>query len=244
MISRKGIPRWAPLAALAPALLACRGAAPRGPGAAGSQGTPIEARVDAKKTAFVRAQFGLPATAEAGPREGTAIAFAPSEARKRFVMSQLTAGAEAVPGRYRVAYSPADPGADAANAPFYQAVLEGIHLRLHAKWSEGALKDFDRLGNRDPFGDPTLLVTLELVFSASGELERAAIARSSGELPFDAAAITAAYDAAPYPRPPRAVLSPDGRAYVHWGFSRGKKQCDTDNATLYILLEGRGQAVP
>jgi hypothetical protein len=38
------------------------------------------------------------------------------------------------------------------------------------------------------------------------------------------------------------IRSPDGRAYVHWGFYRNNRQCGTFNATPFILAEARREA--
>jgi hypothetical protein len=59
--------------------------------------------------------------------------------------------------------------------------------------------------------------------------------RASGYLPFDAAAIDVAFNAGPYPDPPRAIRSANGKIYVHWQFHRDERQCATSGVDYFIL---------
>ena len=49
------------------------------------------------------------------------------------------------------------------------------------------------------------------------------------------AAIDVAYSAGPYPEPPRAIRSANGKIYVHWTFHRDERQCATSGVDYFIL---------
>ena len=62
------------------------------------------------------------------------------------------------------------------------------------------------------------------------------ITRTSGVTAFDIAALDAMDRAGPFGKPPEAILSPDGRVYLHWEFHRKREvACMTANARPYIL---------
>jgi hypothetical protein len=53
---------------------------------------------------------------------------------------------------------------------------------------------------------------------------------------FDVAALDSTTRAAPFGRPPREIVSPDGRVYLHWEFHRNPAiACTTFNARPYML---------
>jgi TonB family protein len=74
-----------------------------------------------------------------------------------------------------------------------------------------------------------------MVHNRDGTVDKVTVVRASGYLPFDAAAIDAAYNAGPYPDPPRAIRSANGKIYVHWQFHRDERQCATSGVDYFIL---------
>jgi TonB family protein len=121
---------------------------------------------------------------------------------------------------------------NAAASPF-AAYLATIHRNIHREFAFGFLANLPIAGG--PFDDRSLFTTLEIVINGDGSVHNVGIAKTSGFLPFDYGAFDAVMRAAPYPPPPRKILSGDGRVYVHWGFYRNERQCGTFNARPYIL---------
>ncbi len=119
-----------------------------------------------------------------------------------------------------------------AASPFAN-YLATIHRRIHREFAHRFLGSLPIAGG--PFGDRTLNATLEIVINGDGTLHQVGVTQTSGFLPFDYGAFNAVTRAAPYPAPPRKILSGDGRVYVHWGFYRNERQCGTFNARPFIL---------
>ena len=84
-------------------------------------------------------------------------------------------------------------------------------------------------------GGETVFPELELSIKPDGTLNQVVIARTSGILPFDAAAIDAVGSAAPFGEPPQAIKSRDGNVYISWHFHRDERQCATDFVNAHIL---------
>ncbi len=125
---------------------------------------------------------------------------------------------------------------NARAAPF-AAYIARMHRSIHKLWGFGQLEDWDEKGS-SPFNNMNLETTLELVLNRDGTIDKVTIVRSSGYLPYDAAAIDVAYTAGPYPDPPREVRSANGKIYVHWHFFRDGRQC-TPAFTDYFILENQ-----
>jgi TonB family protein len=119
-------------------------------------------------------------------------------------------------------------------APF-AAYIARMHRSIHRLWGFGMLEDWDDKPGSSPFNNPDLLTTLEMVLNGDGSVDKVTIVRASGYLPYDAAAIDVAYSAGPYPDPPRAIRSKNGKIYVHWRFYRDGRQCATSGADYFIL---------
>lgn len=119
-------------------------------------------------------------------------------------------------------------------APF-AAYIARMHRSIHRLWGFGMLEDWDEKPGTSPFNNPELLTTLEMVLNGDGSVDKITIVRASGYLPYDAAAIDVAYSAGPYPDPPRAIRSKNGKIYVHWRFYRDGRQCATSGADYFIL---------
>jgi hypothetical protein len=128
-----------------------------------------------------------------------------------------------------------------AASPF-AAYLSSVHRRIHREYAFGFLRNLPIAGG--PFDDRSLNTTLEIVINRDGSVHKVGIAKTSGFLPFDYGAFDAVMRAAPYPVPPRKILSGDGRVYFHWGFYRNERQCGTFNAQPFILPHPGGKPDP
>ncbi|MEM1415701.1 MAG: TonB C-terminal domain-containing protein [Myxococcota bacterium] len=127
---------------------------------------------------------------------------------------------------------------NAAADPF--ATFEArVHRRIHPNFVEGFLRGLPA-GASSPFNDMTLKTKLEIVFNRDGTLAELNFVSRSGFTPFDFGAWNAVMRGQPYPAPPEAILSGDGRVYIHWAFYRNHRQCGTFNAQPYILPGGGG----
>lgn len=119
-------------------------------------------------------------------------------------------------------------------APF-AAFITSMHRSIHKYWGFGFLEDLDLKPGSSPLNDPALMTKLELVMNGDGTVDKVTVVRSSGFLPFDVAAIDSVYSASPFPDPPRAIRSGNGKIYVHWEFHRDERQCATSGVDYFIL---------
>ena len=102
------------------------------------------------------------------------------------------------------------------------AYLRQIHERLHPGWVDGYI----RISPYKQLGPATSerQTEVSLVLRWDGTVEKAEVARSSGSLEFDAAALNSVWFAAPFP-PPVDVLADDGLAHLKWRFARNHRLC-------------------
>jgi hypothetical protein len=119
-------------------------------------------------------------------------------------------------------------------APF-AAYIARMHRSIHELWGFGQLEEWDDKPSSSPFNNRNLMTELEIVLNGDGTIDRIGVARPSGLLEYDVAAVDVAYSAGPYPDPPRAIRSANGKIYVHWKFYRDERQCATSGADPYIL---------
>lgn len=117
----------------------------------------------------------------------------------------------------------------------FAAFVARMHRSIHMLWGFGVIEDWDEMGSSSPFNNRNLETTLEMVLNSDGTVDKVTIVRTSGYLPYDAAAIDVAYTAAPYPDPPRAIRSANGKIYLHWRFYRDDRQCATSGVDPFIL---------
>jgi outer membrane biosynthesis protein TonB len=59
--------------------------------------------------------------------------------------------------------------------------------------------------------------------------------KTSGITAFDIAALDSVQRASPFGTAPSAIVSPDGRVYLHWEFHRDDYACSTINARPFML---------
>ena len=120
----------------------------------------------------------------------------------------------------------------------YAVYITAIHRRIHPRWGSGFLIFLDlHYGDpTDELNDPKLKAVMEFrIDGDTGEVDRVAIVRSSGNTVYDAEAIRILYDIGPLPTPPPGMVSPNGKVYIHWTFWRNQRQCGTFGASLFII---------
>jgi len=123
-------------------------------------------------------------------------------------------------------------------APFAQFIAH-MHRQIHEKWAFGFLNDMDRDFRDSPMNDLKLIAKLEIVLTGDGEVDKISMVRTSGNTGFDSAAIGSVYAAAPFPTPPHAILSGNGKVYIHWKFHRNGDACGTPGVNYFILDNGK-----
>lgn len=119
-----------------------------------------------------------------------------------------------------------------------------MHRRIHELWGFGFLADLDKKRSDHPLNDFDLFVSVELAINPDGTVHKATIAKSSGKLEFDVAALDTVFSGAPYEQTPEKIRSVDHRVYLRWGFYRNWRQCGTFNVETYILTDIPGGAEP
>lgn len=109
--------------------------------------------------------------------------------------------------------------------------LNAVHNRLHHSVADEYLVGtLGKAPKDDPRNTPTLEVAFELDFDANGAIE-IAVLHTSGVEAFDREVADAITRSGPFPTPPPALLSPDGRAYALWTMRRDTVfACSTINA--------------
>jgi TolA protein len=122
-------------------------------------------------------------------------------------------------------------------APFAQFITQ-MHRQIHEKWGFGFLTQMDRSFRDSPMNDLKLVAKLEIVLDGDGKVNKISMVRTSGNTGFDAAAISSVYSAEPFPTPPAAILSGNGKVYIHWKFHRNGDACGTPGVTYFILDNG------
>lgn len=134
------------------------------------------------------------------------------------------------------------PGNQQAVATHRKEIFEYIalmHKRIHGAWADTYLINLDlhHRGLTNPLADPNLRTVLELAVSEDGKVADVQIVSSSGIQTYDAEAIRIAWESGPKEPVPETMLSPDGRAYLHWTFHRDQRQCGTFGVEVFILNE-------
>jgi TonB family protein len=119
-------------------------------------------------------------------------------------------------------------------APF-AAYIARMHRSIHALWGFGILEEWDEKSSSNPYNNRNLLTTLEIRLNPDGTVDKVTLVKTSGYMPYDAAAIDVAFNAGPYPDPPREIRSKNGKIYLHWRFYRDERQCATSGVDPFIL---------
>ena len=112
-----------------------------------------------------------------------------------------------------------------------------MHRRIHRLWGYGFLVDLDLKSDSHPMNNMKLWSMIEVVVAPDGKVAKATIAKHSGYLPYDVAALNTIFTSSPYPPTPRNIRSADGKVYMHWRFHRDQRQCGTFGVDPYILTK-------
>lgn len=128
----------------------------------------------------------------------------------------------------------------------FAAYIATMHRQIHKFWGYGFLADIE-LRPSGPFSDMALWTGVEITLKPDGTIDRLIIEHPSGQSAFDVAAMDAVMSAGPFPAPPPAIKSRDGKVYLSWRFHRDERQCATDFVDPHILTipprESPGDAV-
>jgi hypothetical protein len=125
---------------------------------------------------------------------------------------------------------------NSARSPFGM-YLAAIHNRLHPIFADWFLASLDSLPASDPQNNREIFTSLEIILDQDeGRVVKQGVTRTSGVTAFDISALSSVERAGPFGTPPREIVSPDGRVYLHWEFHRDPAiACTTYNARPYIL---------
>ncbi len=133
---------------------------------------------------------------------------------------------------------------NAARVPF-ASYLTNMHNRIHPLFAESFLGSLDGLPPAHPLNNIKLITRLEIVLSKDGKLVKMGVAKASGVTSFDVAALDAVERASPFGPAPGAIVSTDGRVYLHWEFHRDEVYaCSTRNAAPFMLNVSPGAPPP
>ncbi len=123
-----------------------------------------------------------------------------------------------------------------ARVPF-ATYLNGVHNRLHPIFADTFLASLDQLPPSHPLNREELHTFLELVLDKDdGRIVRMGVTHTSGVTAFDVNALEAVKQSSPFGKAPDAIVSPDGRVYVHWEFHRNRDwACSTYFARPILL---------
>jgi TonB family protein len=122
-----------------------------------------------------------------------------------------------------------------AAVPF-ATYLNGMHNRIHPFFADSFLGSLSALPKENPLNDPKLITTLEIVVTKDGHIVKMGVVKTSGITAFDVAALDSVQRASPFGPAPGAIVSPDGRVYLHWEFHRNEVYaCSTMNARPFLL---------
>jgi len=122
-----------------------------------------------------------------------------------------------------------------AAVPF-ATYLNGMHQRIHPIFADSFLGSLGGLPAGHPMNDQKLITRLEIVLTKDGHLIRMGVVKTSGVTAFDIAALDSVQRSSPFGAAPSAIVSPDGRVYLHWEFHRDEVfACSTMNARPFLL---------
>jgi len=128
-------------------------------------------------------------------------------------------------------------------ASAFGSYLSMIHNRIHPIFADSFLGSLDNLPSSHPMNNQDLSTNVEIILDQeSGKVVRMGVTKFSGITAFDIAALDSVKRAAPFGTPPREIVSPDGKVYLHWEFHRNQYACSTLNARPFILKAQPGTA--
>jgi TonB family protein len=124
----------------------------------------------------------------------------------------------------------------AARQKLFHNYIEEIHqASIHPLFADSFLASLPSLSSSDPLNNWNLHMVAEFEIFESGQISEIRVVNSSGNMVFDAGAVDSIYRSSPFPKPPKQVLSWNGRVYLRWGFYRNHRKCGVFNVEPYIL---------
>jgi TonB family protein len=126
----------------------------------------------------------------------------------------------------------------------FAVFIARMHRRIHELWGFGWLEDLDKKSADHPLNNFDLFASIEVVINPDGSVYKMTIAKTSGILEYDVAALHTIEAASPFGQTPEKIRSVDERVYLRWGFYRNWRQCGTFNVEPYILTDIPGGVVP
>ena len=158
-----------------------------------------------------------------------------SEHRGTFIASSFERWRSAIEN-YVSSVKPGNQTAlNTAKSPF-ATYLNGMHNRIHPIFADAFLSSLDSLPNENPMNNKRIFTTLEIVLTKNGHVVKMGVVKTSGITAYDIAALDAVQRASPFGPAPSAIVSPDGRVYLHWEFHREEAiACSNMNARPFLL---------
>ena len=117
----------------------------------------------------------------------------------------------------------------------FAAYITAMHRQIHKLWTFGFLSNEELRMGKGPFDDETLWTQIQISLKDDGTVDKLGIVRASGNTAFDAAALDTVRSAAPFPTPPSAIKSANGKVYLDWQFHRDERACGTFGVDPHIL---------
>lgn len=147
--------------------------------------------------------------------------------------------------RFRAAIENYDPSVkpgnqtslNAARVPF-ASYINRMHNRIHPIFADGFLRSIDDLGPGHALANMKLVTHLELVLDReAGKLLKFGVVKPSGVTAFEVAALRSIEQAGPFGKPPKSIVSTDGKVYIHWEFFRNPYYACTSRFARPFLIQ-------
>nr|WP_275943101.1 TonB family protein [Pseudenhygromyxa sp. WMMC2535] len=119
-----------------------------------------------------------------------------------------------------------------------------MHRDIHEAWAYGYLVALETQPASHPLNDLNLWTKVEIVLNGDGTIDKVRTVHHSGNSSFDAAAREVVVANGPYPEPPKAIRSGNGKIYIHWAFHRNERACGTFGAQPFILDNAGAGDIP
>ena len=120
-----------------------------------------------------------------------------------------------------------------------------MHKEIHPRWAEGYLLLLDtnyRFTNAALQNDD-LKAASAITLDSLGKVIDVRMVYSSGISEYDMEAIRVSRYSSPGIAPPKTMLSPNGKAYVHWTFWRDMRQCGVFGVKVFRIKNGKEESV-
>ena len=112
--------------------------------------------------------------------------------------------------------------------------IAAMHRRIHKQWAFRFLASIVHVGSYPEH----VLAKILIIVNEDGTLCKHQLVKTSGVVGYDTAAWSAVDRASPFPAPPLALRSPNGKTYVTWSFYRDERQCATDFVDAHVVKKG------